>query len=291
MPVGPPSHLRRRLGLALREARDALELSQAQVGTTVGKAQAWVNRLETAQQVKIKPGELEKLMDAVGIDDEDEREKLRSWAQSPYTGPGLWMESRSDATWWQERQQIEQDARVIRAVHLNAIDALLQTEGYMRRQFELGSLANLERRVAERLRRQTAILQQENPPACTFLLFEVCLDEDMGDPAMMLEQIEWLRTISEWPQITILIKPYGAPLFTNTFGWTMLQFNSVIMHDFASVEYGIGAATIDDDAGLRFFQARWETFRSASLTMHDSRLLLERKRADYQEKVKGLQSP
>lgn len=69
---------------------------------------------------------------------------------------------------------------------------------------------------------------------------------------------------TEKPYITILVLPFDAALGTSTYGFTLMQFNSSTMGDFVSIEYALGAATIDEDA-LRVFQQRWELIRSAAL--------------------------
>lgn len=65
-----------RLGLALRDAREARELTQVDAGKLVGHSQGWINKIETAQIARVKLADLDKVLDAYGIgsatiDDED----------------------------------------------------------------------------------------------------------------------------------------------------------------------------------------------------------------------------
>lgn len=148
MPVGPPSHRRVRLGAALRTAREKRELSQDAAGKAMAspRPQTWINKIETAQIVRIKMGDLDNLMAVVGIQG-DEAEQLRAFAKAPYGELGVFQETRASANWWETHQTVEVAARVIKGARLNAIDALLQTEKYMRLQIELAGGLNIESTV------------------------------------------------------------------------------------------------------------------------------------------------
>jgi Domain of unknown function (DUF5753) len=173
---------------------------------------------------------------------------------------------------------------VIKAVHLETHDGLIQSEAYMRRQFELYGSVDVEEQVLARQARQAAILGQGWPPDCTFVLSEGCLRRHMGDPAMMATQIEHLLDISKEPYITILVLPFDATFPATNYGFTLMQFNSDTMGDFVSVQYAVGSATVDDEEALRVFQRRWELVRSAALGEYDSRRFLRRVLREYQGK-------
>jgi transcriptional regulator with XRE-family HTH domain len=258
-------------------------MTQTEVARAVGRSQAWITKIESARIVRVRMADLDNLLDAYGILDA-KAEELRRFARSPFDQRGVWVDTSHAPAWWSEYQEVERQARVIKAVHLDAHDGLIQSEAYMRRQFELGTAVDVERQVRARLTRQEAILDQGSPPDCTFLLTEACLRRHMGDPAMMATQIEHLQELSERPYITILVLPFDAPFPATTYGFTLMQFNSDTMGDFVSVEYGVGSATIDDEEALRIFQRRWELIRSAALGEYDSRRFLRRVLGEYQGK-------
>ncbi|SDC76350.1 helix-turn-helix domain-containing protein [Actinokineospora iranica] len=290
MPAGPPSHRRVRLGLALRDARNAVGprgMSQVDAAEQAGMSQPKLAKLENAHIVRIKMDDLNRLIALYGIDDA-QAEELRRFARSPYSESGTFVETSPNAAWWQKHEEVERDARVINAVHLQAHDGLLQSEEYMRRQFELGGAVSVEPKIRTRLARQRAILMQDSPPDCTFILDQACLHTDMGDPIMMAAQLRHLLALSDLPHITILVKPFGAAFPAATYGWTFLKFDSVLMRDFVSVQYEVGAATIDDDEALRLFQTRWEQIRGAALSEVDTRKLIRRVLTDTVKKAKGL---
>lgn len=286
MAQGPPSHARVRLGRRLRQAREELGYTQAQVAEQIGRAQNWIMRLESAQMVRVKMGDLNLLLDTLGITGGDAEEQRRR-AREKYDGGGMYLERRENIHWWHHMQEVEAEARIIKAAHLQAMDGLLQCESYMRRQFELGGGVNVERRVQSRLARQDSVLGQNRPPDCTFVLDEACLYTDMGDPDMMRTQLEHLLRLSEKPYITLLVKRFGAQIQAATYGFTLLQFGSYTMRDFAVVEYEVGAATIDDDDALHTIQDRWERIRSAAESEYDTRRVIRRVLDEYTTRTKG----
>ena len=284
--TGPPSHRRFRLGLALRDAREARNLTQVEVAKLVERSQAWIAKIETAQTIRVKLADLEKLLAAYGIVG-TEADQLRQFARSSYDERGVWVDTSSSPAWWSEYQEVERQARVIKAVHLDAHDGLIQSESYMRRQFELYGGVDVERQVKARLARQKAVFGHGAPPDGTFLLSEACLRRHMGDPAMMITQLEHLDALSKRPYITILVLPFDALFPATGYAFTLLQFNSATMGDFVSVQFAVGSATIDDEESLRMFQRRWELIRSAALGEYDSRRFIRRVLGEYQKTVKG----
>jgi transcriptional regulator with XRE-family HTH domain len=277
-----PSHRRVRLGLALRDAREAAKLTQVEVGKLIDRSQSWMQKLEGAQTAKVKLAELNKLLEIYQVTG-PEAEELRQFARSPLDERGVWVDTSKSPVWWSKYQEVERSAKVIKAVHLDAQDGLIQSEAYMRRQFELGSAVDVEAQVEARLLRQKAIFTQASPPDCTFVLSEACLRRNMGDPAMMVTQLKHLLALTEKPYITILVLPFDAALGTSTYGFTLMQFNSATMGDFVSIEYAVGAATIDHEDALRIFQQRWELVRSAALGEYDSRKFIRGVLREYEK--------
>lgn len=282
---GPASHRRLRLGGVLRDARIKRGLSQDAAGKAVGRSQGWITKIESASIKGITHADLEALLTLYGIEGE-KADELRSFARAPYDERGVWVDTNNGPSWWTERVEIEATARVINVANVQAHDVLLQSEPYMRRQFELAGLRDVDTRVAARLGRQQVVLDQATPPDCTFVLDEACLHKNMGDPDMMAAQIEHLLALSERPNITILVQPFDARFPASTYGFTLMRFGSPSIRDFVGIEYEFGAATIDDDATVLAYQQRWELVRSAALSDHDTRQFLRRVLATTRKKDK-----
>jgi transcriptional regulator with XRE-family HTH domain len=114
-----PSHRRVRLGIALRDAREAAGLTQTEVAKTVGRSQAWITKIESAQIARVRMTDLDSLLDAYGITG-TKAEELRRFARSPLDERGVWVDTSDAPAWWSEYQEVERQARVIKAVHLDA---------------------------------------------------------------------------------------------------------------------------------------------------------------------------
>jgi hypothetical protein len=282
------SHLRVRVGIALRDARKRCDFNQTEGAEAAGHKQAWLNKIESGD-IGLKPGKLELLIAKYVIDDRV-ADELRRMNHADNTG-GTYIESGANPDWWQELQEIELQARVLKAVHLQAHDGLIQSEPYMRRQFELNGKVDVEVAVKARLDRQRRILDRPDAPEVTVVLEEACLHTDMGDPAMMAAQLEHLLGLFERPTVTVLVKPFNALFPVSTYGFTMVHFDSAVMRDFVSIEYAVGAATIEDETDVRTFQQRWEMIRSAALSPYATRDLLRSKLAAYRRPPEEPQDP
>lgn len=277
MAKGVPSHRRKRLGEMLRTYRLAIDppVTQAQSAAVAGVSQSEINRMEKADKGRILMGALDKLIEFYKVPDDDAA-LMRAFARSPYSGVGTFVEPIMNREGWQRYGELERQARVINAVHLQTHPGLLQCQQYMRRQFELANVADIEAKVKARLDRQRAILDQDRPPEYTVIIDEACLHTSMGVHPVLAAQVRHLLALTERPHLTILIKPFDAIFPALTYGWTSLGFSSLAVRDFVAVEYEIGAVTIDDEDDLVWFQTRWELVRAASLSEVDSRALLAR---------------
>lgn len=287
MPKGLPGQRRVRLGYALRDARVRAGLSQTQAGKIIGSSQAKISFLEKAQVGFIKPDELDDLMEAYGIR-EPRLTELQGWAASPYNGVRVWGDLDPAGAWWQQHQEVEAMASVILAFHLQAVDGLLQSPLYMRRQFERSDPIEVEPRMAGRLGRQRAFFALDDPPDCVFILDEACLHKTMGDPDVPREQIRHLLTLSTLPQVTIQILPFDAACSAVTYGFSLLQFPPQAgIKDFVSIDYDVGSATVEGADGLRSFTRRWELIRSAALSEKASRTHMRRHLGELDKRAKG----
>ena len=276
MAFSAPSQRRVRLGEALRRAREALELTQAEVAAKLERSQNYVARLEQAKAQRIKIGELDSLLEVLGISG-DNAEILRGHARSKYSESGFWPESSDNSNWWEQHPEIESRASVIRIFQPTLINRLFQTPSYMRRVFELSGANDVEKRVQARLDRQKLILGQETPPRVAVLLGEASLHDHLGDPVMMRGQLEHLLELSRNSEhLTVLVRPFGAKTPPVELTWTSWQFSNSFMSDFASIPYPGGSRTVDDPQSMLLLQHLWEELCSGGASPHETREILER---------------
>lgn len=271
MPSGPPARHRRRLGETLRTARKKRNLTELQAAEAADVAQSWINSVENAKVQRINMAKLNKVIAFLEFDTAV-AEQLREWARLDYDHTGAWIDPPNLADSVLDRgENLELEARAIKSLHLEVIDGLLQCEAYMRRQYELSTPVNVESRVHNRLDWQEAFYKQPTPPQLAFLVTESALHTDMGEPGVMVKQIEHLLDLTERDHVTILVKPFGAVFPTSTYDFTVFQFSSHTMYDYVWITSLAGKAVIDDDDAVRFYHARWDAACSASLSEHESR--------------------
>lgn len=268
-----PSYPRVVLGEEIRRQRTALGLTQAELGECVPCRQPKIANLENAWLQTIKTAELNRILERLGFE-EDKAEELRSYARSPYAERGAWVDTANNSTWWHGKARAERLARAISSFQLEIHDGLTQCPAYMRRLFELGDRTDIAAAIKARLSRQADIFDQDNPPECTFVLSEACLHRDMGSPDVMAQQLEHILKLAKEPHVTFLVVPYGAGIPAQSYGFTLMQFGSTIMTDFALVEHDLGATVFDEDDVVRRYVRRLMRTRSGALNEYDSRKMI-----------------
>lgn len=279
-----PSYPRVILGEALKRRREQEGVSQKQIAGLLGCTQPKVARLETAQIKTIKMAELDLILGHLGIEGA-EAEELRKLARSPYAERGVWVDTYGKQPWWDGKLRGERLVSSYHSVHVEVHDGLLQSEGYMRRQFELGGRTDATAATRGRLDRQRAFFEREVPPEAEFIMSEAALHRDMGDPAMMGDELEHLLSLSSQPNLSVVIVPFTAPVPPQLFSFTIFRFDSSIMTDFVLIEHAVGLAVLDEPDALRDYMRRLAQVRSGALTEHDSRALIKQRLDHYRSQV------
>lgn len=246
-----PSYPRVVLGEELRRVREDLGLSQGDVAAAVPCHQTKIARFETAQIQTIKMNELDAILARLGIGGAPANE-LRRFAAMPYEDRGAWTaQSLGDSLWHQGKLRAETLASSIFSVQFDAHDGLTQGSRYMQRQFFLFGRSDIEKASGARVARQEAVFNKPTPPKCVFILCEGALYRDMNDPAMMIDQLEHVQRMKRSGVAEVYILGFSAELPTQTYGFTLMQFDSAVMTDSAFVEHRHGAVVFDEPEVVR----------------------------------------
>jgi transcriptional regulator with XRE-family HTH domain len=209
-----PTVGRRRLRMALRDARDAAGLTQDQVATQMDWSLSKVIRIE-AGSVGISTNDLKALLRLYGVTDEAEAQEFLDLARV----------ARRRA-WWNEYKEVlppkflefiglEADAHVHRNFQSVAVPGLLQTRAYAEA-VVVGTAPHdldretVERIVAVRLRRRTGVLDRDDPPHILAILDESVIRRIVGSPAVMREQLDFLVECAARPNVTVRVLPFSA---------------------------------------------------------------------------------
>lgn len=204
-----PQSEHRRLRVALRDARDALHLTQKEVADALEWSTSKLIRIENGS-VGISVTDLKALLLHYRVTDANEVDRMVTMARAS-----------KKAAWWQEyRELLSQDfitflgleASTVRMKQYQGLlfPGLLQSSSYIKALLALGdNTPEQERRGIEvRLKRQELI--SEHGPDFYFILDESVLYRRVGDDAAMREQLMKVKEVAEHPRVSIRIMPFVA---------------------------------------------------------------------------------
>jgi transcriptional regulator with XRE-family HTH domain len=210
-PRRSPTVRRRRLGIELRELREAAGLTAQEVTKRLEWSPGKVTRLEKAQAIKPMVTDTRLLLDLYGVPADDPRheELLALTRQARQRG------------WWSSYKDVLGDAYVefeagaekIHTYQLAMIPGLLQTPTYTAALLRNGSLirdpAEIERLVQLRMDRQ-ALLTHDNPPYFWAVIDETALLRPFGTPGDRREQLQRLIATERLDHVTVQVLPLEA---------------------------------------------------------------------------------
>ncbi|GAA0915509.1 helix-turn-helix transcriptional regulator [Streptomyces thermoalcalitolerans] len=197
--LDPAQSARNLYGVELRRQRQLAGLSLDRLSDIVNYSKTHLHGVETGERLPLPPLS-EKLDAAFGTG-----ELFR----------GLWGVVKREHTPRRFDHCLELEARAVRIQAFNAslIPGLLQTEAYMRALFAKGeagiSPEAIDSLTAARLGRQE-ILRRDCPPDLWWTINEAALQQAVGGPAVMREQLAALLPLMETRRTTIQVVPFEA---------------------------------------------------------------------------------
>jgi transcriptional regulator with XRE-family HTH domain len=204
--------VRRQLGRRLRQLRDRTGMSIDQVVAErhLGISRAKLFKLEAGKH-PAKPQDIAVLCARYGVPPAD-IEPLQALALATQ-GASWWHQYGEDAVpeWFSLYIDLEPMAASIRKYEAELVPGLLQTRDYALAVYRAqpnADEAELERRVAVRMERQT-VLDRARPRLHT-VLNEAVLLRTVGGPEVMAAQLTRLREAAERPETTIDVLPLRA---------------------------------------------------------------------------------
>ncbi|ONI70421.1 hypothetical protein ALI144C_48070 [Actinosynnema sp. ALI-1.44] len=192
------------LGALLRDLRLRAGKDLAEIDKLMDWYDGKTSRIEVNGR-GLAPAEAEKLARFYGATG-SEQERLRSLTLA--SGKRAILPHVPDFA--QSYLMFERQASEIAVFDDVLIHGLLQTDAYARALLSSSSPANLDRRVRERLSRQT-ILTKANPPAVRILLGESAIHQQVGGLGVMREQVQHLLAMAErLPTVSIRVVPFAS---------------------------------------------------------------------------------
>ncbi|MFI0370990.1 helix-turn-helix domain-containing protein [Actinomadura sp. 1N219] len=209
MPSGnAPTVRQRRIGSALRKARDHHNLTVATAAGRFGRSQGWLSMVENGLQT-IAPDELSALLDFYAIADGPLRDSLLHLATHKL---GSWERAYEDriSAAALDLASLEEDAAEIRTFQSNVVPGLLQIPDYARKIITIGNAKrphSIKTLVDFRLSRQR-VLSRSKPPQYTPIIAEAVLRNQVGgDPAIMRAQVRRLAEAARLDHVDLRVLP------------------------------------------------------------------------------------
>ncbi|MEU3601225.1 helix-turn-helix transcriptional regulator [Streptomyces sp. NPDC006798] len=199
-------------GIDLRELRVTRKMTVRGLGSAVGCSGAYVSKVENA---KLAPSE----KFAMGCDRVfGTGTMLTRQRQRAIDG--------DDPTWFEPYTNKERKAAGIFTYSTLFVPGLFQTPEYARAVYRAGaprlSASALEARLKARMRRQE-VLRRDSPPDMWMVLCEASLRTVAGSREVMARQLEHLMSVTEAPNITFQLIPFGV-VPASAAAFTLLTF-------------------------------------------------------------------
>jgi transcriptional regulator with XRE-family HTH domain len=217
-----PTVARRRVRLALREAREAVGRTQSDVAEAMEWSLSKVIRIESGE-VSISPNDLRPLLTYLGINDRRQIDEL--------TRDAKLSRARARKSWWQESPfrehltpatrrliEFEQEAVAARYFSTYTIPGPLQHHSFAEavlRQWNFGlSDEDVALRLEARMRRRRALLTRNPAPRLSVLLDESLVRRPFGGINVLIETLKDLLKLIKDGRIVLRIVPFSidAPL-------------------------------------------------------------------------------
>ncbi|MGI5165756.1 helix-turn-helix domain-containing protein [Spirillospora sp. CA-253888] len=278
MPSGKQPTVRmRRIGSALRQAREAKGMKLSTACRLYGRSAGWFSTVENGTQA-ITPCELADLLDFYEVSDGLLRESLLHLARRPRSrGWQRPYEGRISAAAL-DLMSLEHESRLIRAFHPTIIPGLLQTRDYARCLFEAGSSAysgHIPALLDFRLDRQK-VLTSPNPPDFTAVVHESVLHHPMGSASVMRAQLRQLFEWAHWPHIHIHVLPFAKSAYLGlSESFLLLTLRPPGALTVSVLEHLARSLFVDDEEEMAKFVKIFERLLSAALSEEESLKLLE----------------
>jgi transcriptional regulator with XRE-family HTH domain len=279
MPAGDsPTVARRRVRLALREAREAAGMTQTDVAEAMEWSLSKVIRIESGE-VSIAQNDLRYLLSHLGVTEPARVTDLLEDAKVART---------RQRAWWQEPKyrehltaplrrliEFEGDAVAIRFFYIYQIPGPLQIPEYamaLTSKWDELSQEQIERRVeARRLRREMILARRDL--RLWVLLDESVLRRPIGGPRVFAEQLRELVRVGRQPHVDIRMVPFDVEaVMSNNGGYDLLYLSEDGKDEDAVMyrETGPTDEILEDSTQASRHRERYEKIWHAALNESDT---------------------
>ncbi|MFF8574775.1 helix-turn-helix domain-containing protein [Streptomyces sp. NPDC015408] len=277
-----PTVRRRRLGQELRRLRELKGMTAEEVAERLLVSQSKISRLENGRR-SISQRDVRDLCGVYEVDDQRIVDSLMQMAK----------DSRQQG-WWHAFGDIpysvyiglETDAESLRTYEPQIITGLLQTRAYAEALIQGAlpetSVADIEKRVQVRIRRQERIAAQNNPLRLWVVLDEASLRRVVGGKQVMREQLEHVAEMSQLPHITVQVLPFDVGAHPGINGqYSILEFADAADSSVVYIEGVTSDLYLEKALDVQKYTVMYEHLRAQALNVEQSRQRIEDVAKEY----------
>ncbi|MCF2127659.1 helix-turn-helix domain-containing protein [Streptomyces sp. NPDC049936] len=277
-----PTVRRRRLGQELRRLRELKGMTAEEVAERLLVSQSKISRLENGRR-SISQRDVRDLCGVYEVEDQRIVDSLMQMAK----------DSRQQG-WWHAFGDIpysvyiglETDAESLRTYEPQIITGLLQTRAYAEALIQGAlpetSVADIEKRVQVRIRRQERISAQNNPLRLWVVLDEASLRRVVGGRQVMREQLEHVAEMSQLPHITVQVLPFDVGAHPGINGqYSILEFADAADSSVVYIEGVTSDLYLEKALDVQKYTVMYEHLRAQALNVEQSRQRIEDVAKEY----------
>ncbi|WP_433175346.1 helix-turn-helix domain-containing protein [Actinoallomurus sp. CA-150999] len=267
----------RRLGMALRDHREAAGLTLDDAAHVLMRSPSSLSRIEKGLH-HLPVRDLEYILGKYAVSDPAVTGRLFDWCRNGRK-KGWWQRYATDLSpEMMDFIGLEADAIFIGLFELILIPGLLQTEAYIRALMEKGQFADdperVDRLVAVRMHRQE-LLEGPNPPKFSTIVDEAALRRQIGGRSVMRAQLQHLTDISCLPHIGLQVIPFAAGTHPGVSGaFEILDVGDRGDLRIVTVDSLTAMSYREDESDVRAYGVAFDRLRSAALSELESQKLI-----------------
>ncbi len=247
-PTEGPTVLRIMLGGQLRRLRESRGITAQAAAKAIRGSESKISRIELGRNA-IREIDVLDLLTFYGVG-AVEREQLLNLAEQA-NRPGWWHRFNDILPdWFQFYVGLEEAATSIRVYEPQFIPGLLQTPRYTAAVLTMCDipLGEAERHVILRKERQRRFT--EGRVKLWAIIEETALRRPIGNKEILLDQLRYLLSLTDMPNLTLQIIPFGRGGHAVPSGFTILRFGDPDLQDVAYLEHLTSALYFDKKADV-----------------------------------------
>ncbi|MEV0405481.1 helix-turn-helix transcriptional regulator [Actinoallomurus sp. NPDC050550] len=269
----------RRLGMALRDHREAAGLTLDDAAHVLMRSPSSLSRIEKGLH-HLPVRDLEYILGKYGVTDAAITGRLFDWCRNGRK-KGWWQRYATDLSpEMMDFIGLESDATSIDFFDVMLIPGLLQTEQYARALFKVGPFAHLsdrvERLIAVRMKRQE-VLRRANPPRVHAIVDEAAVRRLVGGPATTKSQLRRLVEASEASNMTLQVLPFAVGEYQGMTGsFTIMDIAPPGSLTLVTVDSLTSISYREEVEDVHVYMTAFEHLRAKALSEDHSRAMIER---------------